>query len=107
METEEVLRDVVKDFSDRRPYGREVVDYIDGKSPPNRLGTSGRLHVHRPRVARAIRRPHNLDSARAPPLHLYQRLVRLACLLKARLIRVVADVWMQAESELPVSALDL
>ena len=107
METEEVLRDMVKDFSDRRPYGREVVDYVDGRSPPNRLGTSARLHVHRPRVARAVRRPHDLDSARAPLLHLYQGLVRLAGLPKARLIRVVADVGMQAESELPVGALDL
>src|ERR1700674_5092457 len=106
METEEVLRNMVKDFSDRRPYGREVVDYIDGKSPPNRLGTSARLHGHRPPGARGGRRPHDLDSARAP-LHLYQGLVRFAGLPKARLIRVVADVGMQAESKLPVSALDL
>src|SRR5712671_1045538 len=108
METKEVLRDMVEDFSDRRPDGREVVDYIDGKSPPHRLGTSARLHMHRSRVAGGVRRPHDLDSARrAPLLHLYQGLVRLAGLPKARLIRVVADVGMQAESELPVGAFDL
>src|SRR6266851_3919417 len=107
METEEVLRNMVEDFSDRRPYGGEVVDYIDRRSRSNRLGTSARLHVHRPRVAGALRRPHDLDPARAPLLHLYQGLVRLAGLPIARLIRVVADVGMQAESELAVGALDL
>jgi hypothetical protein len=96
---------MVKDFPDRRPYGREVVDYVDRRSPPNRLGTPARLHVHHPRVARG--RPHDLDSARAWLLHLCQGLVGLMGLPKARLIRVVADVGMQAESELSVSALDL
>jgi hypothetical protein len=67
------------------------------------------IHVVRyhPRVARAVRRPHDFDSARAWLLHLYQSLVGLMGLPKARLIRVAADVGMQAESELSVSALDL
>ena len=43
METEEVLRNMVKDLADRRAYGLEVVDYVDRRSPPNRLGTSARL----------------------------------------------------------------
>jgi hypothetical protein len=98
---------MVKDFADRRPYGREVVDYVDRRSPPNRLGTPARLHVHHPRVARAVRRPRDLDSARAWLLHLCQGLVGLMGLPKASLIRVLADVGMQAESELSVSALDL
>jgi hypothetical protein len=107
METEEVLRDMVKDFPDRWPDGREVVDYVDRRSPPNWLGTSARLYVHHPRVGRAVRRLHDLDSARARLLPLYQGLVGLMGLPKARLIRVVADVGMQAESELSVSMLDL
>jgi hypothetical protein len=43
----------------------------------------------------------------APLLHLYQGLVRLVGFPKARLIRLVADVRMQAEGELPVGTLDL
>jgi len=107
METEEVLRDMVKDFSDRRTYSPEVVDYVVRISAPKRLGTSARLHVRHPRVARAVRRPHDLDSARAPLLHLVQAFVRLVHLPKALHIRVVADVGMGAESELPVGAFDL
>src|SRR5713101_5034786 len=107
METEEVLRDMVKDFSNRRPYRREVVDYVDRTSPPNQLGTSARLQMRRPCVARTVRRPHDLDSARAPLLHLVQAFVRLVHLPKALHIRVVADVGMGAESELPIGALDL
>src|ERR1700740_2392794 len=107
METEEVLRDMVKDLPNRRPYGGEVVDDLYRRSPPNRPGTFARLHVHHPRVARTVRRPHDFDSARAWLLHLYQGLVGLMGIPKARLIRVVADVGMQAESELSVSALDL
>src|SRR2546427_378614 len=107
METEEVLRDMVNDFADRRTYNSEVVDYVDRTSPPNRLGTSARIHLRGPRVARAVRRPHDLEPARAPLLHLVQGFVRLVDLPKALRIRVVADVGMGAKSELPVGALDL
>ena len=55
METEEVLRDMVKNLADRRTDCLEVVDYVDRTSPPNRVCGESLICVEKS----AIRHTHD------------------------------------------------